>query len=301
MKKVIFPLLITFFVSFGALAKTLDQKKAEIKKIYEAGGISKIEYNKAQEFLENSKEKTKEKKLKQAFHFSKKKNSKAESVFNKYKKDKDKEKITLKKIEELGPIIKLDDTYFPDGMIKKFKGCSNSFKCKGGKAGQQMSKVFRQGKRYGQRHPGKMIKAMAMFEVFFAERHWSARKAIERYKENNYNDYKNKKKKISLSSAIYSKAKDERAIRSLLGMMKGKKGMREALGMSLETPTKEAIAKFWVLGDFLDLGTATVNKKLSPDLKKRKELLESYRTQVVNLRKKIQDDLDEEENEKSAE
>ena len=47
MKRVIFTLLIIFFVSFGALAKTLEQKKVELKKIYEAGGISKIEYNKA--------------------------------------------------------------------------------------------------------------------------------------------------------------------------------------------------------------------------------------------------------------
>ena len=77
--------------------------------------------------------------------------------------------------------------------------------------------------------------------------------------------------------------------------------MREALGMSMETPTKEAIAKFWVLGEFLDLGTGVTNKKLKTDLKERKELLESYKTQITNLKKKIQDDLDKEENEKSVE
>ena len=32
-------------------AKSLDQKKDELKKIYEAGGISKIEYEKANKFL----------------------------------------------------------------------------------------------------------------------------------------------------------------------------------------------------------------------------------------------------------
>ena len=195
----------------------------------------------------------------------------------------------------MGQITKLDNTYFPDGMIKKFKGCTNSFKCKGGKAGQYMSKAFAKGKRYGQRHPGEMIKAMAMFEVFYAQKHWSSRKAIERFKENNY------KNETSLSTALYSKAKDEKEIRSLLGINKGRKSMREALGMSMETPTKEAIAKFWVLGDFLDLGTGVINKKLRPDLKERKKLLESYKTQIVNLKKKIQDDLDKEENEKSVE
>ena len=135
-----------------------------------------------------------------------------------------------------------------------------------------------------------MIKAMAMFEVFYAEKLWYSRKSIERYKENNY------------KKGLFSKKKkDEKEIRSLFGINKGRKSMREALGMSMETPTKEAIAKFWVLGEFLDLGTGINNKKLSPDLKKRKELLESYMTQIVNLRKKIQDDLDKEENEKSVE
>ena len=291
MKKVIFTLLITFFVSFGALAKTLEQKKVELKKIYEAGGISKIEYNKAQEFLENSKEKTKEKKSKQTFNLSKNKKSKVESIVKKYKDKKAKEeKITLEKIEELGQITKFDNTYFPDGMIKEFKGCSNSFKCKGSKAGQYLSMAFKKGKGYGQRNPGRMIKAMAMFEVFYAQKLWYAKRSIERYKENNY-------KKVK----YFRKKKDEKKIRSLLGINKGRKSMREALGMNLETPTKEAIKKFWVLGEFLDLGTGVNNKKLAKDLKKRQELLEAYRAEIGSLKKKLQNDLDEEEDEKSVE
>ena len=136
-------LLISLFVCFGSLAKTLDQKKTELKKIYEAGGITKSEYNKAQKFLENSKEK----KSKPTFDLSKKKKSKKKSTS---KKDKDKkEKITLEKIEELGQIIKFDDTYFTDGMIKVFgKGCNNSFRCKAGKAGQFLSKTFSASKAY---------------------------------------------------------------------------------------------------------------------------------------------------------
>ena len=46
-------LILSVLISFGAVAKTLDQKKEELKKIYEAGGISKIEYEKSIEFLEN--------------------------------------------------------------------------------------------------------------------------------------------------------------------------------------------------------------------------------------------------------
>ena len=77
--------------------------------------------------------------------------------------------------------------------------------------------------------------------------------------------------------------------------------MREALGMNLDTPTKETIKKFWLLGEFLDLGTGVDNKKLDPDLKKRKKLLEDYKLQIANLKKKLKDDSEKEEDEKSIE
>ena len=291
MKKVMSVVLISLFICAEVWAKSLDQKQDELRKIYEAGGITKSEYSKAQDFLENSEEKTKEKKSKPTFDLIKEKKSKKKSIF---KKDKDKkEKITLKKIEELGQIIKLDDTYFTEGMIKKFgKGCNNSLKCKGGKAGQFMAKTFGKKKAYGQKNPGGMIKAMAMFEVFYASKLWYARRSIDRYKENNY------------KKSFFGKNKkefDKKEIRSLLGINKGRKSMREALGMNLKTPTKEAIKKFWVLGEFLDLGTGVNNKKLSIDLKKRKKLLEDYKAEITSLKKKLQNDLEEEENEKSVE
>ena len=251
--------------------------------------LPRLNIKKHKIFLENFEEKTKEKKSKPTFDLSKKKKSKTKSIFK--KKDKDKEKITLEKIEELGQIIKFDDTYFTDGMIKVFgKGCNNSFKCKGQKAGRSLSKTFSRSKSYGQKNPGKMIKAMAMFEVFYASKLWYARKSLERYKENNY------------KKGLFSKKKkDEKEIRSLFGINKGRKSMREALGMNLETPPKEAIKKFWLLCEFLDLGTGVNNKKLDKDLKERQKLLEAYRAEIGSLKKKLQNDLDEDENEKSVE
>ena len=290
MKKYLSIVLTSLFLFFGAEAKNLEQKKLELKKIYEAGGITKVEYNKSQDFIKNSEEKTKEEKLKQTFYLGKKENSKAKSFFQKTKdKKKDKEEITLKKIEELGQIIKFDNTYYTEGMTKVFsKGC-NGFKCEGQDAGKFLSKVFGRSKEWGQRNPGQMIKAMAMFEVFYGSKLWYAKKPIERYKEDNYKGVK-----------LLFKQKDEKEIRSLIGINKGRKSMREALTMNLETPTKEAMKKFWLLGEFLDLGTGVKHKKLDKDLKERKELLETYKNKITKLKKKLKDDL-EEENEKSVE
>jgi len=281
----IFFLVILIFSTVQA--KTIDQKKEELKKIYEAGGISKVEYEKSIEFIEKRDEKEENLKQKKSFSLKNKKKTKKINIFQ---KDEDLEKITLEKIDELGKPVKFDDSYFTTGMIKKFRGCNNSFKCKGDKAGQQLYKTFTRSKSFGQRNPGKMIKAMAMYEVFYAKKLWYARKSLERYKEDNY------------KKGLFHKRKtDEKEIRSLFGINKGRKNMREALGMSIETPTKEAIKKFWLLGEFLDLGTGVKNEKLDKDLKERQELLEAYKLQIANLKKKLQDDIDKEKDEKSVE
>ena len=172
---------------------------------------------------------------------------------------------------------------------KYFKGCNNSFKCRGNKAGQSLFKSFNRGKGYQQRNPGELIKAMAMYEIFYASQLWNARKNIKRYKEDKNKDTYSKKKE------------DEKKIRSLLGMKKGQKSMREALGMNSETPAKEAIKKFWLLGEFLDLGTSVKNEKVSNDLKKRQQLLADYKQQISKLKNKLKDDEEDKENEKSVE
>ena len=281
-------LIFSALISFAVNAKTIDQKKEELKKIYEAGGISKLEYEKGIESLE--KPKGQNKKIKKILSLSKKKKSKNKinSIFN--NKEKDKEEITLEKIEELGKPVKFDDTYYTKGMIKKFKSCNNSFKCRGDKAGKELFNTFnKRNKAWQQQNPGQMIKTMAMFEVFYSSKLWYARKALERYKKDEYEGLPLRKKK------------DEKEIRSLLGLYKGRNSMREALGMTPEISSQEAIKKFWLLGEFLDLGTGVKNKKLASDLKKRQELLTAYKNQISKLKKKLQDDTEEDENEKSVE
>ena len=292
MKKIINILVLYLFISSGVWANTLEKKKKELEKIYEAGRISKTEYEKVVHFLENPEERTKIK-SRSTFSLGKKNKTSPKTILQKYKikRDKDKEEITLVKVEELGQPIKFDNTYFTDGMIKEFGTGCKTFQCRGGKAGQFLGKTFKRSKAYGQKNPGKMIKAMAMFEVMYAQKLWAYRKPIERFKENNY-----KKGLLSM------KRKDDKQIRTLLGMNKGRKGMRTALGMTLETPAKDAMKSFWSLGAFLELGTGVNNKKLAKDLKAREKLLEAYKAEISKLKKKLQNDLDDEgENEKSVE
>ena len=214
MKKIIFSLILSLLISLSAVAKTIDQKKAELKKIYEAGGISKVEYEKSIEFLENPKKEVKSNTKKKFSIKNKKTNSK--KLFG--KKDKDKDEITLEKIEELGEIIKFDKSYYTKGMLKKFTGCGKGMKCVGQKAGSYMWDNFGKSPSWGQKYPGKMIKSMAMYEVFYASRLYDTRKAIERFKKDKY------------KKGIFSKKqRDEDAIRSLFGMNNGRKNMRKRI------------------------------------------------------------------------
>ena len=291
MKIWVYTLLISFFILNSLLAKTLEQKKIDLKKAFEAGAITKTEYNKAQEFLEkpDKKDKDQEKKSRKILNLTKQK-KKPKEYFDKFLKKKDEEEITLKKIEELGQIVKFNNTYYPNSMLKKLgKGC-NAFKCQGTTSGMVLYKTFNRSKAYSQRNPGEMIKAMAMFEVFYSSKLWYARKSIERYKKDDY-----------IGAKLLFKKNDKKEIRSLFGVNKGRKAMREALGMTMETPSKEAIKKFWLLGEFLNLGTGVKNKKLAQDLKQRQEKLNNYRSEVAKLRKKLQEDLDDEEDEKPTE
>ena len=51
----------------------------------------------------------------------------------------------------------------------------------------------------------------------------------------------------------------------------------------------------------MDLGTSVKNEKLKIDLKERQNLLAAYKLQIANLKKKLQNDLDEEEDAKTIE
>jgi len=282
MKKIVSSFLISLFICVGAWAKSLEQKQEELKKIYEAGGITKSEYNKAQKFLENSEEKTKEKKSKPTFDLSKKKKSKIKSIF---KKDKEKEPIfdeDLAKIEIYDKKkFQNDFLEYPPEVIEFFGKNSNVFS-RAKKAGGYMAIEFNRSAEGQQRFPGRMIKAMAAFEIFYVDSLRINKTALIRYRDKKNTEY-------------HKKRGDEDSLRSLISMNKGREKMRKALGMDLNTPRKEAIKKFWYLGDFLDMGKAIKNSKYDSKLNKRKALLTEYKQKITKLKDKIKDEKKREE------
>ena len=186
------------------------------------------------------------------------------------------EEISKKKIEELGEIIKFDISYYPESMHKIFRGHINSFKGTGRKAGAYMWNNFSKKPSWGQKYPGKMIKSMAMYEIFYASKLYQTRNNIERFN----NNWKKSK---------FRKKTDEKKIRSLFKLNKGRKDMREALGMTMETPSKEVILRFWTFGEFLELGATQKNAKIDKDLIERQKMLDLYKASITTLKKKLEE------------
>ena len=145
-----------------------------------------------------------------------------------------------------------------------------------------MSIEFNRSEQGQQRFPGRMIKAMAAFEIFYIDSLRKNRKSLERYKANKGKKY-------------LRKSSDEANIRSLISINKGREKMRKALGMDLDTPRKEAIKKFWYLGEFLDLGKALKNDKYEKGLDERKKLLMAYKQKISLLKEKIKEEKKKDE------
>ena len=269
---------IPTFTANSAAENTNQEKLIELKDIYVKGGISEAEYKAAKKIFSSKEDKLDKKIKKDKKTFSLKKKSKSKINLFSPKEKKDEEEITKEEIEELGEIIKFDESYYTESMEKLFFGCNNSFRCRGQKAGSYMWKNFSRRASWGQRYPGKMIKSMAMYEIFYASKLYQTKKSIERF-NNNW-----EKEKLK-----FRKKKDIKAIKSLIGMNKGRVSMREALGMTMETSSKEAILRFWMLGEFLGLGVPQKNAKIDKDLTERQEILDLYKASITTLKKKLEE------------
>jgi hypothetical protein len=197
----------------------------------------------------------------------------------KIKKEEEKP-LTLEDLDKLGTIVLLKK--LPTEMFEKLKSCkpynANFSKCEGIIAGKIVGTTFRKKGGYGEKYPGKMMEAMAYFEILYLTSLHSNKKKINRFKEN-----------IDKKEYFY-KEDDVRSIRSLIKMNKGREKMRSALGMTLETPTEDAIKRFWTLGEFLALGEPKKIGKLDKDVKKRRKLLQEYKSTVLRLKEKLEEE-----------
>lgn len=265
------------FLSFLWISSILAEENKDVKKFKQAlenKQITSEEFNKLRKW---DKEKNLNKnKKKKKISLSKNKNKILSKNFLKKGEESEIENYQFK---ELGEPKKISDDFFKKLMKKEFKGCYG-FTCKGKGAGKYIYITFNRGPNWSARNSGKMIKAMAMYEIFYAQKLYDARKNIERYKKNNYKSTKDK--------LLLTKKNDKKKIKSLIGINTARKTMRDSLGMSLETPVEEAITNFWVLGEFLDLGKAVKNKKNSDSIKERKDLIAVYKMNITALKKKIE-------------
>jgi hypothetical protein len=59
--------------------------------------------------------------------------------------------------------------------------------------------------------------------------------------------------------------------------------------MDMNTSAKDAIQKFWLLGEFLDLGVPTNNNiTVNKYIKDRQDRLDVYKATITNLKKKLE-------------
>ena len=178
---------------------------------------------------------------------------------------------------QLGEFKKLN---LPNFIMNEIKGCQTNV-CIGQHAGKKVYELFvRRGPIYHARYPGKMINGMVWFEILYYEKFRKLQKILTRYEENKYEGI-NKLRKANHEKQIYS----------LIKLNKGRIKMREALGFTLYDDTIKVIESQWLLAEFLNKDKLTVSRvKLSPEMHKRKLLIEKYKTLLAKYKKKLEEE-----------
>ena len=128
-----------------------------------------------------------------------------------------------------------------------------------------MSLIFKRTEGYNLRNPGNQIRGMALFEIFYL------------------NTLKNNESKIDdFLKSWPEENKNSDAVIKMIKLNKSREKMRNALGMHLTTPIEEVLNNYWIMSEFLDLGTPK-KQKIPKDIIARKNFLENYKKQVNNL------------------
>ncbi len=181
-------------------------------------------------------------------------------------------------VQEVAQLGKFSEpSKYPEGMLIFFGSACKNFTCRAEKATKEMALTFKRSKLYHQRKPGHQLYALAMFELFYL------------------NELKKKEKRIEKFILAWpEKNKYGKEVISLIKLNRSKEKMRKSLGMDLNTSIEEAMARYWIMGDFLQKGVIK-KKKISKDIKKREKLLAKYKKAVNKfnsaLKNKEEEDL----------
>jgi len=173
----------------------------------------------------------------------------------------------------------------PQFLLTEMKNCKSKT-CLADKAGKNVYKIFVQKTPiYHAKYPGDMIKGMVWFEILYQTKLKKLQKIIKRYEDQTYEGLWKLKKK-NHESQIYS----------LIKLNNGRIKMRNALGFTVYNDLYEVIEGQWLLAEFLNKDKLEISKvKMTPEMFKRKELIEKYKTVLAKYKKK----LDEEKNKKN--
>jgi hypothetical protein len=170
----------------------------------------------------------------------------------------------------------------PKFILDEIKGCKSNI-CIGNKSGKNVFKIFVQRTPvYHANHPGDMIKGMAWFEILYQTKLKKLQKTLKRYDEQKYEGLMKLKKKDH-----------EREIYSLIKLNNGRIKMRKALGFTLYDDMYDVIEGQWLLAEFLNKDKLKVSKvKMTPEMFKRKQLIEKYKTVLAKYKKKLDEEKD---------
>jgi len=190
----------------------------------------------------------------------------------------------IEDVENLGRYKTI--TNFPIGMENIFGSCDN-INCKAKIAGQRVHHRFVVKAKYSAKYPGKLMQAMAWYELLYHSRLKNTDMFIQRYLNLNEQEYTEKEIDIM-------------KIKGLLNMNKARINMRSALGLDIKDDTEVAIGRFWLLGEFLNLGKPK-KRVVDDELTKRKDILNQYKTAIGMLITKLEDDSEKKDNEENNE
>lgn len=190
----------------------------------------------------------------------------------------------IEDVENLGRYKKIEN--FPQGMKKIFGSC-NDIICQGRIAGQRVYHRFVVKAKYSKNYPGKLMQAMAWYEIMYHSRLKNTDMFIQRYLNLNKQDYKEKKIDI-------------KKIENLLSMNEARINMRSALGLDIKDDVELAIGRFWLLGEFLNLGKPK-KRIVDDELNERKYILNQYKAAVGELITKLETENEKKDNEENNE